>query len=603
MSRLIPDNPVLTKELRVRMRGARAYWILFGYLGFLSCVLLGGYYAWQSNVHSQGAGSSEVAEFGAQIFDALIITQVFLVLFITPAITSGSLSIEKEQRTLDMLTMTRMPRRGIIIGKLLAAVLFTSLLLISSLPLISICFMLGSIDPSMVTSVYIELLFGSFLIGAMGLMWSSIAKNTTQAVLFTYASLMALFIVGAFSLTISRAPFGAATGSETAFRAIAEPLFGPTFLGIPALDGTGFAVISAVAGVLMSAVAMSRLETFPERSAALLRGLTAILCGVIVLGADVWWIQGWYRRAGAAVMRVSQPPIGALMVTALLLMLLIPTFATGEISPYEARRFGARLRWGWSPAGLRRGKLTSGAPYLVLITLLLVTLYAITIGSFGTAGDLLRPAPVTTAAAPVPSALTPGTMSVNGRVVRGGGTVMVNGQMQQYVMVKGQMTLVPVVAVSSTGTMPPGYVQKAGAFPQAVILLVTFTLGFSMLCMLLSVVARNRWVAWVASIVFLMILWMAPEQGRGPTLIGMAPEPTVALYYLNPVQALLQMSDPSYFLVFNKGLPMASQPMWLRSTQAWLVIGVVSLLLSLPLVRRQGRLHAELPYEALTEDA
>jgi hypothetical protein len=83
----------------------------------------------------------------------------------------------------------------------------------------------------------------------------------------------------------------------------------------------------------------------------------------------------------------------------------------------------------------------------------------------------------------------------------------------------------------------------------------------------------------------------------------MAPEPTVALYYLNPVQALLQMSDPSYFLVFNKGLPMASQPMWLRSTQAWLVIGVVSLLLSLPLVRRQGRLHAELPYEALTEDA
>ena len=38
--RFIPDNPVLTKELRVRMRGARAYWILLGYLGFLAVLVL-----------------------------------------------------------------------------------------------------------------------------------------------------------------------------------------------------------------------------------------------------------------------------------------------------------------------------------------------------------------------------------------------------------------------------------------------------------------------------------------------------------------------------------------------------------------------------------
>ena len=40
IAKLFPENPVLTKEMRVRMRGARAYWILLGYLGFLTTVLL-----------------------------------------------------------------------------------------------------------------------------------------------------------------------------------------------------------------------------------------------------------------------------------------------------------------------------------------------------------------------------------------------------------------------------------------------------------------------------------------------------------------------------------------------------------------------------------
>src|SRR5678810_760288 len=104
LSRLLPENPVLTKELRVRMRGARAYWILFGYLGFLSAVLLIQYAAFLGSVQSAGSGASEVSRVGESIFNAVVLTQVFLVLFITPAITSGALTIEREQQTMDLLT-------------------------------------------------------------------------------------------------------------------------------------------------------------------------------------------------------------------------------------------------------------------------------------------------------------------------------------------------------------------------------------------------------------------------------------------------------------------------------------------------------------------
>ena len=54
--RFLLDNPVLTKELRVRMRGARAYWILFGYLGFLAAVLLVSYYGFLQTIQTSGSG-------------------------------------------------------------------------------------------------------------------------------------------------------------------------------------------------------------------------------------------------------------------------------------------------------------------------------------------------------------------------------------------------------------------------------------------------------------------------------------------------------------------------------------------------------------------
>src|SRR5579859_936041 len=113
IARMLPDNPVLTKELRVRMRGTRAYWILFGYLGFLTAVLLFAYWGFEKFVTESGGGASESSRMGTQMFASVILTQMFLVLFITPAITSGSITLEKEQRTLDMLTMTRMSRRSI----------------------------------------------------------------------------------------------------------------------------------------------------------------------------------------------------------------------------------------------------------------------------------------------------------------------------------------------------------------------------------------------------------------------------------------------------------------------------------------------------------
>jgi ABC-type transport system involved in multi-copper enzyme maturation permease subunit len=559
--RVIPDNPVLTKEMRVRMRGARAYWILLGYLGFLSLVLLLNYLGWLQSVQNRGVGASDASRIGASIFQWVMVTQVFLVLFITPAITSGSLTIEKEQRTLDMLTMTRLPRRSIIAGKLLSAVLFTALLLVTSLPLVSICFMLGSVDPAMVVSSYMMLLMGSFLIGAMGLMWSSIAKSTSAAVLYTYATLVVPVFFGFATYAITITPFRGGDVSSNLLLAVGDSWFGTHFLGWQVVSGFGFAVFSILGGLLLAAIAMSNLESWPERRAPLLRGLTLLFVGIQLLSVYRWWLQSWYNRGAQAIQAQVQPPLSVLILTAIFLMLLVPIFATGDLRPGEARDFSRYLAGGWSPLGLRRGRMASGLPFLLLLTMFVLGLYAFCFVVIGKTADIGQ------SGAPAYAGVTLTTKNM------------------------------PMFYTPPTNSPTSGALQKkttdplSGDFPQAIIVLLAFVAGFSLLCMLLSIAFRNRWVALCLAYLFLLMIWIAPAIARSSlySYNSDSPGPSINLYYFDPIQSLLQMNSFTGEYWNHRPLLLDHQPMWQVTTFIWLGVGVLSLALCLPFAARQDR--------------
>ena len=372
--RLTPDNPVLTKEMRIRMRGSRAYWIMLGYLGFLSLVMLGMYAGWLNQNHNYGASSA--AQLGTMIYASIYVTQIFLVLFITPAITSGAITIEKEQQTDAMLAMTRLPTRSIIAGKLLSAVAFTALLLLTSLPLVSLCFTMGSVDPMMVLNSYLMMLAGSVFVGAMGLMWSSIAKTTTQAVMYTYLSTAgACFVVGA------GAGFSQMQGSSdpisTLGRAIGASWFGGRVNDGMSVSSFGFIVLCLTLGLIMCAVAMSRMETWPERRGGLLRGLTAFAVGLQLLAVNRWWLHEWIGRThNEFTATVVQSPLATLMLPAALMMILATIFCTGEFAPHELRNIAKAIRGGWMPGQWKRGVVASGTPFLVLLTLFSLLVFA-----------------------------------------------------------------------------------------------------------------------------------------------------------------------------------------------------------------------------------
>lgn len=171
------------KELRGRMRGRRAFTILTIYL-----VLLGGF-AWMvelimERTYSSGFGGSAAfasAQIGQVIFAALLILETLQVAFLAPAATAGSISLEREKRTLELLVVTPISSLAIVLGKLLSALIYVWLLIAASIPLTAVVFVYGGVAPEDVVRGYIVLIVTALGFGAFGLFASSLVKRTQAA--------------------------------------------------------------------------------------------------------------------------------------------------------------------------------------------------------------------------------------------------------------------------------------------------------------------------------------------------------------------------------------------------------------------------------------
>ncbi|PZR98384.1 MAG: hypothetical protein DLM69_08745 [Candidatus Chloroheliales bacterium] len=169
-------NPIIIKELRGRMRGWRATIVVTVYLLVISTVMLLFYGGLYNNTFF---GSN--TQVGKSLFLPLIIVQVLLLSIITPISTAAAISSERERQTYDVLLTTLLPARTIILGKLLAAIAYSLLLMVVTLPLAVLCLLLGGLDISDVLLVNLVLLAMTFLYGSFGLYASAMMRTTLGA--------------------------------------------------------------------------------------------------------------------------------------------------------------------------------------------------------------------------------------------------------------------------------------------------------------------------------------------------------------------------------------------------------------------------------------
>ncbi len=179
-------NPVALKELRGRMRGARAFIVLAVYLllmsGFITLM-----YTIYVSANNSVTGGQDRQILGKYVFGGVVGIELLLVCFITPAFTVGAISGERERQTYDLLKTTLLPERSLIFGKLISALAYVFLLLLAALPLQSLAFLLGGVAPEEVLIATVLLMVTAFLFSAAGVFFSSLMRRTLGATIMTYA--------------------------------------------------------------------------------------------------------------------------------------------------------------------------------------------------------------------------------------------------------------------------------------------------------------------------------------------------------------------------------------------------------------------------------
>jgi len=216
------------KELRGRMRGRRAFTIVTLYLALLAAFAWAVIqiqrpsadpFAYYADAYPGLAQAARSAQIGQTLFAALLILLTTLVVFLAPAFTAGAISQERERQTFELLAATPLPATGIVLGKLLSALVYLFLLILASVPLMSFVFTFGGVAVDDVVRAYVLLIATALGLGALGLFMSALIRRSGAATILTYLTVLGLTVASLFvfvfwAAAVNYQPGATLTGSN-----------------------------------------------------------------------------------------------------------------------------------------------------------------------------------------------------------------------------------------------------------------------------------------------------------------------------------------------------------------------------------------------------
>lgn len=125
----------------------------------------------------------------------MIMLQFGMLVLVAPAMTAGSISGERERQTLDLLLVTNTGAVKLVLGKLLESFSFLALMVMCSLPMLSLVLITGGATFAQVLVSVAFLLLTALAALSVGLVCSSLFQRTVTATVMSYLSVFALGIV------------------------------------------------------------------------------------------------------------------------------------------------------------------------------------------------------------------------------------------------------------------------------------------------------------------------------------------------------------------------------------------------------------------------
>ena len=178
-------NPIVIREIRGRMRSARSFWLLAGFLGAVASTMLLIYTAsYLSNTNSATSNS----DIGNTVFLTLIGTAMVVLLVLTAVMAASSIAGERERQTFDLLLTSQLSAGAIVVGKISATLAYGVLLLSAMTPLIAIPLLIGGVDVGQLCIMYAVTLTNMCAVTSCGVYWSSRAHTPLTAIGFALAT-------------------------------------------------------------------------------------------------------------------------------------------------------------------------------------------------------------------------------------------------------------------------------------------------------------------------------------------------------------------------------------------------------------------------------
>ncbi len=186
---LFRENPVLSRELLVNLRSSRSFWLQLVYVSLLGLVV---YFSWPAG---DGAVRRVDPARAQQLFRIFFVGQFCLVALMAPTFAAGGITGEKERKTYEMLLASPLQPMTILFGKLFSSLTYLVLLIISSAPLVILCFLLGGILLSEIIRSYLLLILAAGTFGLVSVACSAFFGRTSSALLVSYILILPMAFV------------------------------------------------------------------------------------------------------------------------------------------------------------------------------------------------------------------------------------------------------------------------------------------------------------------------------------------------------------------------------------------------------------------------
>lgn len=184
-------GPIFSRELAITPRRTWFYFARSVYLLFLLLLMSTAWLVLSGTQYVQDLG--DLARFGDAWFQIAATMQLVLALFSAGLVTAGSVSQEKDRRTLDLLLMTHLSNAELVLGKWLSALVLILVVLASAAPFFVFLTLFGGVDYAQIARVYAVTVMAALAGGAIGSTIAFWREKAFQSLALTVMALVLWF--------------------------------------------------------------------------------------------------------------------------------------------------------------------------------------------------------------------------------------------------------------------------------------------------------------------------------------------------------------------------------------------------------------------------